>query len=223
MHFSRSIVLVPVLALAATLTVTAQAMAQDGEAVPVVRGYVSAHGGAVTGPPGPEFAVEWGERISRNTQAYVTVSYFENLMNPDLQDELDTLETSLALVTGNPWAFSARDRGVSLIGGGKYLFGGGNVRPYVGGGGGVISLRRTVTDVQFGDVRNAIFNDFGVGEADLSLAPASITKPLIEAAFGVAIVNGHAHFDIGYKYRRAYRLDTTLNFSQIGAGVGYRW
>ena len=223
MHRMKSVVRIPALALAATLIVAAQAIAQDGEAVPVVRGYVSAHGGAVAGPPGPEFAVEWGERISRNTQAYVTVSYFENLMNPDLQDELDTLETSLSAVTGDLWAFTARDRGVSLVGGGRYLFGGGNIRPYVGGGGGVISLRRTVTDVHVGDVRNAIFNDFGVGEADLSLAPASITRPLVEAAFGVAIVNGHAHFDIGYKYRRAYRTDTTLNFSQIGAGVGYRW
>ena len=110
---------------------------------------------------------------------------------------------------------------MSLVGGGKYLVGSGSVQPYLGGGAGIISMRRTVTDAHLGDVRDAIFNDFSVGEFDLSLAPASVTRPLVEAAFGVGIVKGHAYFDIGYRYRRAFRLANNLDFSQVSVGVGY--
>ena len=34
-----------------------------------------------------------------------------------------------------------------------------------------MNLRRSVIEARLGDVRNAVFNDFEVGEADLSLAP----------------------------------------------------
>jgi len=219
----RSVVLIPVLALAATLTVTAQAFAQGTEAVPDEYGYVSAHAGAVAGPTAPAFGVEYGEHITRSVQAYLALSYFENLMQQPLRDDLTTLGTSLSAVTGDPWQLSGRDRGVGFIAGGKYLFGGGNVHPYVGGGGGIISLRREVTDANLGDVRNAVFNDFSVGEAALSLAPASLTRPLVEAAFGVGVVKGNAYFDIGYRYRRAFHLANTLDFSELSGGVGYKF
>jgi hypothetical protein len=222
MHAVKSIVLVSVLAFAVAATVSAQTT-QGREAVPDERGYVSAHGGAVAGPAAAAFAVEWGEYANRNVQVYVALSYFENLMKQPLRDDLAELGTDLSTLTGDSWNLSGRDRGVGLIGGGKYLFGSGNVRPYLGGGAGIISLRRTVTEARLGDVRNAVFSDFSVGEADLSLAPASLTRPLVEAAFGVGIVRGNAYFDIGYRYRRAFRLANTLDFSQIGAGVGYKF
>jgi hypothetical protein len=223
MHLMRSIVLVPVLAFAAATTVFAQTGAQGREAVPDDYGYLIGHGGVTAAPAGAEFAVEYGEHITRNVQAYVTLSYFENLMNDTLRDDLTTLGASLAILTGKPWALDARDRGVSLVGGGKYLFGNGNIRPYVGGGAGIISLRRTVIEARLGDIRNAVFNDFEVGDGDLSLAAASITQPLVEAAFGVGIARGNAFFDIGYRYRRVFRLASTLDFSQIGVGVGYKF
>jgi opacity protein-like surface antigen len=112
---------------------------------------------------------------------------------------------------------------VTLVGGGKYLFGSGSVRPYVGGGAGVISLRRSVTEARLGDVRDAVFNDFSVGEVDLSLAPASLTRPLVEAALGLGMASGRTYFDIGYRYRRAFRLANKLDFSQISVGVGYKF
>jgi len=223
MHSMRSILLIPVLALATATTVSAQTAAQARETVPDERGYVSVHGGAVTGPAAAAFAVEWGEHMNRNTQAYVALSYFENLMKQPLRDDLATLGTSLSALTGDSWTLSGRDRGVALVGGGKYLLGSGNVRPYLGGGAGIISLRRTVLEARLGDVRDAVFNDFSVGEIDLSLAPASLTRPLMEAAFGVGIVSGNAYFDIGYRYRRAFRLANTLDFSQIAVGVGYKF
>ena len=179
MHLMRSIVLVPVLAFAAATTVFAQTGAQGREAVPDDYGYLIGHGGVTAAPAGAEFAVEYGEHITRNVQAYVTLSYFENLMNDTLRDDLTTLGASLAILTGKPWALDARDRGVSLVGGGKYLFGNGNIRPYVGGGAGIISLRRTVIEARLGDIRNAVFNDFEVGDGDLSLVV--MTTPLSTA------------------------------------------
>jgi hypothetical protein len=216
----KTIVLVPVLAL----VTAAGASGQQREAVPEQRGYVSAIGGAVAGPvTAPAFAVEVGDNFHRNAQAYVTLSYFENLMKQTLSDDLNTLGTDLSTLTGTPWDLQGRDRGVSLIGGAKYLLGSGSVRPYVGGGAGIISLRRTVTDTRLGDVRAAVFNDYFVGEADLSLAPASVTRPLMEAALGVGIVSGNTYFDIGYRYRRAFRLADNLDFSQLSAGIGYKF
>ena len=167
MHLMKSIVLVPVLALATAATLSAQQGAQGREADPDQRGYVSGYGGAIAGPAAPAFGVEYGDNISPNVQAFITLSYFENLMKQPLRDDLATLGTSLSTLTGKPWDLHGRDRGVSLVSGAKYLLGSGTIRPYVGGGAGIISLRRTVIEARIGDVRDAIFNDFAVGEVDL--------------------------------------------------------
>ncbi len=110
-----------------------------------------------------------------------------------------------------------------MVTGGKYLFGDGAVRPYVGGGAGIISVRRTVTDARLGDVTAAVFNDFSAGDVDLSLAPASLTRPLAEASFGVGMLKGNTYFDVGYRYRKAFRLASGLDFSQVSVGVGYKF
>ena len=219
MHLVRSIVIVPVLALATAGAVSAQQIAT----VPEQRGYIAAQAGAISGPPAPVFSVEYGDNMHRSAQAYLTLSYFENLMRQAMRDDVTTLGTNLSARTGAPWELSGRDRGVALTTGAKYLFGSGNARPYVGAGAGIMSLRRTVTEARIGDVTAAVFNDFSVGESDLSLASASITRPLVEAAFGVGIVNGNTYFDVGYRYRRAFRLANSLDFSQVNVGVGYRF
>ena len=129
MHEVRSIVLVPALVLTAAAAVSAQQASPAGAAVPQ-RGYVAAHVGAVSSPPtAAAFAVEYGDNINRNTQAYVALSYFENLMEQPLLDDLSTLGTDLTSLTGRRWELSGRDRGVALVTGGKYLFGDGAVRP----------------------------------------------------------------------------------------------
>ena len=90
---------------------------------------------------------------------------------------------------------------------------------------GTIHLKRTVIDARLGDVTRAVYNDYDydLGDGDLSLAVEGITRPLVEAGFGVGIGSGRTHFDIGYRYRSAFRTGGTLDFSQVTAGIGYRF
>ena len=88
---------------------------------------------------------------------------------------------------------------------------------------GVIKVKRTVVEARLGDVTRAVFNDYKLGDADLSLATEGLASPLVEAAFGVGIGSGHTHFDVGYRYRSAFRMATKLDFSQVTAGIGYRF
>ena len=200
----------------------AQAPAPAIKAEP--RWYLAAIGGAVSRPASePLFGVEIAEHIGRHGQAYFNVSYFENLMQPSLTDALDAKSIELSRLTGDKWAFSGRDRAVAAVAGGKYVFGGGIVRPYVGAGLGTIHLKRTVIDARLGDVTQAVYNDFDLGDGDLSLSVEGVTRPLVEAAFGVGIGTGRTHFDIGYRYRSAFRKDNKLDFSQVTAGIGYRF
>ena len=129
----------------------------------------------------------------------------------------------MSALTGDTWSLSGHDHGVAFVAGGKYVFGSGSIRPYVGAGLGSIHLERTVVEARLGDVTRAVFNDFQLGDADLSLATEGITRPMVEAAFGVGIGSGRTHFDIGYRYRSAYQMDSKLDFSQVTAGIGYRF
>jgi hypothetical protein len=186
--------------------------------------YIAAIGGAVSRPPAePVFGVEIAQNVSRHGQAYVTFSFVENLMGQSLRDGLDDRAAKLTTLTGDTWSFSGRDRGVAFVAGGKYVFGGGAIRPYVGAGVGTIHLKRTVVEARLGDVTRAVFNDYQLGDSDLSIATEGVTRPLVEAAFGVGIGSGHTHFDIGYRYRSAFRMASKLDFSQVTAGIGYRF
>jgi opacity protein-like surface antigen len=225
MHVARSIGFVPVFALAISGYASGQQIAPAaGSVVPEQRGYVSVLAGAVSGPPTePVLSVEYGEDIHRNVQAYATLSYFENLMRQTLRDDLTALGTALSTVTGDPWQLRGRDRGVAFAAGAKYVVGSQRVRPYIGAGAGVINVKRTVIEAHLGDVTAAVFNDFDVGISDLSLASTSITRPLAEAAVGVGIDAGSTYVEVGYRYRRAFRLTDRLEFSQLSVGVGYRF
>ena len=225
MYVGRSIVLVPIVALAIAGSASGQQIAQGGRAVvPEQRGYVAAMAGAASGPPtAPVLSVEFGDNVGRHAQGYATLSYFDNLMRQSMRDEVATLGTALSTLTGDRWELSGRDRGVALAAGGKYLIGGGAIRPYVGAGAGVMFLKRTVTEARIGDVTAAVFNDFDVGESELSLAVTNLKRPLAEGAVGVGIVAGSTYVDVGYRYRRAFRLTNSLVFSQLSVGVGYKF
>ena len=225
MHARYSLPVAVLVALAASAaSAFAQGTAAPRPISPEPRWYVAAIGGAVSRPPtAPVFGVEVAEHLGEHAQAYVTFSYIENLMRETLRDDLDLTATRLEALTGESWSLSGRDRGVALVVGGKYVFGSGAVRPYVGGGGGVINLKRTVFETRLGDVTRAVYHDFDLGDAELSVTPEGVNKPLVEFAFGVGIGSGRTHIDLGYRYRNAYRTPSSLDFSQVSDGIGYRF
>lgn len=223
MNAHHSVPAAVVLALVSSVSAFAQGAPTPG-VTPQPRWYIAAVGGAVSGPPAaPLFGGEIAQHLGRHGQAYLTVSYVENLMEGSLRDAIDSRSADLTALTGDTWSLSGRDRGVVTVAGGKYVFGAGTVRPYVGAGLGAIYLKRTVVEARLGDVTRAVFNDFELGDADLSLATEGVTRPLVEAAFGVGIGTGRTHFDVGYRYRSAFRMATKLDFSQVTAGIGYRF
>jgi len=220
-----SFLLVSCLIAVSVAPVSAQ---QVGAAQPTEQrdyGWVSAVAGASFGSQtqtGATFAGEYGEDIIPNVQAYVTVSYFDNLMRQDLRDDLSQLSAALTTITGTTWNLQGHDRGVTLIAGGRYLVASqGLMRPYVGGGAGVINLRRTIVDPRVGDVTTAVLDEFGVGE--LAITTESITRPLLEGALGVAFFSGPVYVDVGYRYKRAFHLSGAYDFSQAVIGIGYRF
>ena len=222
MNARHSVSAALVLALVTSASAFAQGTSAPRTAEP--KWYLAAIGGAVSRPPaGPVFGVEIAENLTRHAQAYANFSYFDNLMDESLRDGLDARAASLTKLTGDAWSFSGRDRGMSFVAGGKYLIGGGAIRPYVGGGAGIINLKREIVEARLGDVTQAVFNDYHLGEADLSLSTLGVTTSLVEAAFGVGIGSGHTHFDVGYRYRSAFGLTNKLDFSTVTAGIGYRF
>jgi opacity protein-like surface antigen len=223
MNARHSISAAFVLAIVSSVSAFAQGAPAPGtKAEP--RWYIAGLGGAVSRPPtGPVFGVEVAEHLGRHGQAYATFSYFENLMGQPLRDGLDDRAARLTSLTGDNWSLTGRDRGMSFVVGGKYVIGSGAIRPYLGAGAGAIHLKRSVVEARLGDVTQAVFNDYQLGEAVLSLAAEGVTRPMVEAAVGVGIGSGHTHFDIGYRYRSAYHMASDLKFSQVTAGIGYRF
>ena len=128
MNARHSVSAALVLALVSSASAFAQTGAPRTAAAP--QWYVAAIGGAVSRPPTePVFGVEVAQNVGRHAQAYTTLSYFENLMKRSLRDSLDAKAAQLTSLTGEAWSLSGKDRGVSFVAGGKYLFGNGTVRP----------------------------------------------------------------------------------------------
>ena len=214
-------VLVPCL----VLVFNGLAFSQQGT-VQTPRGYIAAFSGIEIEPAGtPDvvFAAEYGEHVNRAVQAYVTVTYFENIMTPSLEDEVTALGTTLSTLTGTSWDLQARDRGASLIAGAKALGAtSSDFRPYIGGGAGILNIRRTIRERRLGDVTSALFIDYGIGR--VSLSDTSETVPVAEVLLGLGFLVGESTYvDIGYRYRRVFRLHDGLNLSQLNAGIGYRF
>jgi hypothetical protein len=202
--------------VACSLGLAPPAFAQPTPSGPVGM-YVAALGGAVFDPrTTSSFGIEVGDIIGENIEAYATLSYFHDLMDTTLRRDLTLLNEALSSTTGRPWALSGRDRGIGFIVGAKFV-GGTRARPYVGGGAGMLNLRRRITDPQVGDVTQATLSDFGIGDAGLA---EGVTKPMIEGTAGIGVGVGVARVDVGYRYRRVFQLSQPMDFSQFAIGVG---
>ena len=216
------------LAFVATLVAASPALGQGSAETDrlhdaPLRRYVSAVAGAISvgSETSPTIAAEFGESVTRNSQAYATLSYFDNVMTDQMRDNLAAAAENVRMVTGLSRSFTGRDEAVAFTAGGKYVFGT-RVRPYLGAGAGIIHIERTIGEISLGDVTRA-FEQTGFGDGIVSAGLTEATKPLGEVVAGIGFVTRNAYFDIGYRYRRAFHVATDLNFSQVSFGIGAKW
>ena len=223
MRLARSLALLPVLAAVFASPVLGQ-QRTDTASRPTGRGYVTGIGGLSIDPEAPTIAVEYGESLGRRVQAYANFSYFDDVMQDTSHDYLDELGDLMTITTGLPWQFDGRDRAFAFSAGAKYLVqAGGTVYPYVGGGMGLINLKRTVTERSFGEVTAPFLAQFREAEGVFSSGELSTTKPLGELSVGAAIVAGQTYVDIGYRLRRVFHSPESLTFGQFCIGVGMKF
>lgn len=217
---------VPSLAFVVSLLAVTPAFAQDagsGANLPLQR-YVAAVGGAasVGSETIPTLAGEYGERVGSHAQAYVNLSYFDDVMTDRMRDNLVAASDAIMRVTGTSRSFSGRDQGLAFTAGGKFVAGT-RVQPYIGAGAGAIHIRRSITESSLGDVTTAFAGQTGFGDGVVSAGFTKATKPLTEVVAGVGFVTRRTYVDVGYRYRRAFHTGTTLDFSQVVVGIGAKW
>ena len=149
--------------------------------------------------PSSAFAAEYGERVHRDVQAYANYSYVDNLMSSRMRNNLEVAGADLTAQTGSLWQFEGRDRGLAFTMGGKFLIPGDmKFRPYVGGGLGVLNLKRRITEQQRGDVSEAFYALTGVNDGVIDAGETSVTKPLGEVVLGIGGAFGRTYVDVEY-------------------------
>jgi hypothetical protein len=207
-----------------TATMASAQQGPVGPAAPLDRGYMTGGAGATfSDSRAASFGIEIGERLNARVQAYVAFHYFENLFNDQAAGNLSDLADTLTRTTGDLWEFQGRDRGLAFGGGAKYLLSRGpSVRPYVGGGPGVINIRRTITERTLGDVSDPVLVVFGAPDGFINAQDVSTFRPMAEFIAGVGIASGRTYVDVGYRLRKIFRVDS-FTFSQFTVGVGMKF
>ncbi len=215
MFLARKISLFAMLALAVAIPASAQQpQADQANEGPKYYAFGSA-GAAFTAQTGATFALEYGERVGR-FNVFINYAYYDDVMSEQMHDDLDLIGSLLTSATGNTRTFSGRDRGLAFTGGTKFLLTRGKLQPYVGGGGGVLHIKRTIREATLGDVTNS----FPAVDGLVDPTTSEGFKPMAEAIVGLQGLAGrHTFFDISYRYRQAFQADS-LSFSQFSAGIG---
>ena len=204
------------------------AVAQQAATGPaaLLRGYLVAGGGTSVGLPqtSPAFSAEIAERIRPDVLVYLAANYSDNVISDAARQDLADAGALLSDVTGVPWEFTGRDRARSVTLGVKYLVPtASGVRPYVGGGFGVLNLRRTIRERNRGVMTETFFNEFGAPDGAVDASQTNTNRPMGELAAGVGIAIRRTYVDIGYRYRRAFRTGDGLSLSQIGVALGLKF
>jgi len=215
--------LVPCLVLA-TATLAGAQQARVASPGPFENGYMTASAGAsFSDTRATTFGIEIGERINSRVQAYAAFNYFDDLFNNQAASDLTVLSSYLTGVTGETWLLQGRDRGLAFSGGARYLLSRGpSFRPYVGGGPGVLNLRRTITDARRGTVTDPVLVVFGALDGYIVPEKESSFRATAEFIAGVGIAAGRTYVDVGYRLRKVFRVEA-FTFSQFTVGVGMRF
>ena len=218
----KSFALVPCVVLIGAAVAFAQAPV-SGQSLE--HGYMTGTAGSSFGDyKTPTFGAELAEHINPHVQAYVGFTYFDDLISDSAQSDLDALGAELTRLHGSPWQFTGHARGLLFSGGGKYLFlNGSPVRPYLGGGPGVLNLRPTIVEARLGNVTDEVLSVFGAPGGIVDPEQSSTYKPTAEFLAGVGIAAGRAYVDVGYRYRHVFKTDDSFKFSQFSVGVGMRF
>ena len=212
--------------VAVGMVLSGSAWAQGRPNPSPLRGYLIGGAGMAVDPQTtPTLLFEIAENVNRDVQFYFGVGYYDNLMSQDTQDQLDAIARNLTFATGAPWQFSGRDRGRSFTVGAKYLARTGSpVRPYIGGGIGVINLRRTINESTRGNLTNEFAAEFGGVDDVLDTSQTNTNRPLGEIAGGVGVVVRKAYIDFGYRWRSAFHTHSqSLNFGSFGVAAGVKF
>jgi hypothetical protein len=213
------------IAVAATMVMAGSAAAQQRAPRPL-RGYLVAGAGASIEPTRTTtISAEIAENVRRDLQIYASASYYDNLMSDVARDQLVSVAASLTVATGAPWQFSGRDRGRSFTLGAKFLVPtGATFKPYVGGGLGVINLRRTIVERSRGNLTDSFLAEFGSADGIVDVTQSNTNKPLGEVAAGFGVVVGRGYVDFGYRYRKAFHTQIeSLNVSNLSVLAGVRF
>jgi hypothetical protein len=223
MNAFRYLSLVPCLVLMMA-TVAAAQQGRPASSAPFDNGYMTgAAGASFSDKQAATFGIEIGEKIGARVQAYAAFNYFDDLLNDQAASDLNDLANFLAALQGVPWEFHGRDRGLAFSGGGRYLLSRGpSFRPYVGGGPGVINIRRTITERDLGNVSDSVLTVFGAPDGFIDPSEESTFRPFAEFIAGVGIASGRTYVDVGYRLRKVFRVES-FTFSQFTVGVGMRF
>lgn len=215
--------LVPCLVLL-TASVAGAQQARVASTGPFENGYMTASAGAsFSDSQAATFGVEIAERINSRVQAYAAFNYFDDLFNNQAVSDLNALSSYLTTVTATTWQLQGRDRGLAFSGGARYLLSRGpSFRPYIGGGPGVLNIRRTVTDARLGDVTDSVLVVFGAPDGFVVPDKESTFRATAEFIAGVGIASGRTYVDVGYRIRKVFRVEA-FTFSQFTVGVGMRF
>lgn len=164
---------------------------------------------------------EIGQGLGRYAQAYVNLTYFDDLMTDATRAQLVTLGSVLTSATATPWSFTGRDRGRAVTAGARVLLPTGSVRPFVGAGAGALNVERTITEQTRGDMSQQVASQFGsLGDTTVNPSDSSATHAIGEVVAGVAVLVGRLHVEGTYRYRRAFHGIDGLHLSQAGVAAG---
>ena len=220
---SSRLCMVPCLVLL-TATIAAAQQGRVASTAPLDNGYMTAAAGASFGDKqAATFSLEIAERIGSRVEAYAAFNYFDDLLNNQAASDLNELGLFLTDLHDEVWELHGRDRGLAFSGGAKYLLSRGpRFRPYVGGGPGILNLRRTVTERTLGNVTDPLLVTFGAPDGFIDASEVSTFRPFAEFVAGVGIAAGRTYVDVGYRYRNVFRVES-FTFSQFSVGVGMRF